>query len=108
MQRREFLKLSGAAFGSTVLLLGLPQLVGAMPVETQAGDKRFRGYNHDGDIFISHDAGETWQLHTRLGSEYSISDFVVDYSDRVYVKVGFKGYHFHLVLSQTGDKWKTV
>ena len=108
MQRRDFLKLSGATLGSTLLLLGLPQFVGAMPVEAQARGKRFRGYRKDGDIFVSHDAGETWQLHTRLGSQYSISDFIVDYTDQVYVKVGFMGYHFHLILSQTGDQWKTV
>ena len=108
MQRREFLKLSGATLGSTLLLLGVPQLVGALPVETQAKGKRYRGYRKAGDIFISHDSGETWQLHTRLGSQYSINDFTVDFADRVYVKVGFMGYHFHLILSQNGDKWKTV
>ena len=108
MQRREFLKLSGAALGSTALLLGLPQLVGAMPVETQAGDKRFRGYKRDGDIFISHDAGETWQLHTRLGSEYSIQDLFTDASGQMYARVGFLHYHFQLFLSKDGDKWKTM
>lgn len=108
MQRREFLKLSGAALGSTALLLGLPQLVGAMPIEAQAQGKRFRGYRRDGDIFVSHDSGETWQLHTRLGSQCSIQDFKVDYADQVFVKVGFMGYHFYLVLSPNGNQWKTV
>ena len=108
MQRREFLKLSGATLGSTLLLLGLPQLVGALPVEAQAQGKRYRGYRIAGDIFISHDAGETWQVHTHLGPEYSINDFTVDHADRVHVKVGFKGYHFYLILSEDGDKWKTI
>ena len=53
---------------------------------------------------MSGDAGETWQLHTRLGTQYSINNFVVDHADQLYVQVGFTGYQFHLVLAQNGDK----
>ena len=108
MQRREFLKLSGATFGTTLLFLGLFNQVEALPVEARSQGKYYRGYRKDGDIFISHDDGNTWQLHTRLGPEYSIDDFTVDHADQVYVRVGFMKYHFQLVLAASGDKWKTI
>jgi len=107
MQRREFLKLSGAALGSTLLLTGLFHKVSALPVEARSAGKHYRGYRSDGDIFVSQDAGETWQLHTRLGSQYSIEDLFVDSSDQMYARVGFMQYHFHLFLSKDGDQWKT-
>ena len=109
MQRREFLKLSGAALGSTLLLTGLSnQLAAALPVEAQSRGTHFRGYRNDGDIYVSGDAGESWQLHTRLGSEYSIDDLFVDSSDQMYAQVGFMQYHFQLFLSKDGKQWKTA
>jgi hypothetical protein len=108
MQRREFLKLSGAVLGSSLLLFGLPQFVAALPVEVQAQGKRYRGYRQGGDIFVSHDDGNTWQLHTRLGPEYSIDHFTVDYADQVYVRVEYMKYRFYLVLAPNDQQWKTV
>jgi hypothetical protein len=109
MQRREFLKLSGAALGSTLLLTGLSrQLAAALPVEARSRGRHFRGYRNDGDIFVSEDAGETWQLHTRLGSEYSVDDLFVDSEAQMYAQVGFMQYHFQLFLSKDGKQWKTA
>lgn len=108
MQRREFLKLSGAALGSTLLLTGLFRLTSALPVEARSRGRHFRGYRNDGDIFVSEDAGETWQLHTRLGSEYSVDDLFVDSEDQMYARVGFMQYHFQLFLSKDGKQWKTA
>lgn len=107
MHRREFLKLSGATLGSTLLLTGLFRLASALPVEAQTRGRHFRGYRNDGDIFVSEDAGETWQLHTRLGSQYSVDDLFVDSEDQMYAQVGFMGYHFQLFLSKDGKQWKT-
>ena len=107
MQRREFLKLSGAALGSTALLTGLFQLVSTLPVQAQSRGKNYRGYRNDGDILVSEDAGETWQIHTRLGSEYSIDDLFVDSADQLYARVGFRQYHFDLFLAKDGQ-WKTA
>ena len=108
MHRREFLKLSGATLGSTLLLTGLFRLVSALPVEAQARGRYFRAYRYDGDIFVSEDAGESWQLHTRLGSQYSINDLFVDSEDQMYAQVGFMGYQFQLFLSKDGKQWKTA
>jgi len=108
MQRREFLKLSGAALGSTLLLTGLYHQVSALPVEARSRGKFYRGYRNDGDIFISHDSGETWELHSRLGSEYSIQDLFTDSAGQMVVRVGFMQYHFQLFLSNEGNQWKTM
>ena len=108
MQRREFLKLSGAALGSTVLLTGLSLQLAALPVDAKSQGKHFRGYRNDGDIFVSEDAGETWRVHTRLGPQYTIDDLFVDSQDQMYARVGFMQYHFQLFLSKDGTQWKTA
>lgn len=108
MQRREFLKLWGAALGSALFLTGLSRELASLPVETKFRGKHFRGYRNQGDIFVSEDEGETWQLHARLGSEYSIDDLFVDGADQMYARVGFMQYHFQLFLSEDGKQWKTV
>jgi hypothetical protein len=108
MQRREFLKLWGAALGSTVLLTGLSRQLAELPVEAISQGRHFRGYRNQGDIFVSEDDGETWQLHAQLGSQYSIDDLFVDPADQMYARVGFMQYHFQLFLSEDGRQWKTA
>ena len=108
MQRREFLKLAGAALGSALVLTGSSRQLAALPVEANFKGRHFRGYQSDGDIFVSEDDGETWQLHARLGSEYSIEDLFVDTSDRMYARVGYLQYRFQLFLSEDGQQWKTA
>ena len=108
MQRRDFLKLSGVAFVSTLLLTELSRQVTALPVEAVSRGRHFRGYRNNGDILVSEDAGETWQLHTRLGSEYSIEDLFVDSDDQMHAQVGFLHYQFQLFLSEDGTQWKTL
>lgn len=107
MQRREFLKLAGAGLGST-LLLGLSDQLAVLPVEAKSQGKVFRGYRNGGDIFVSEDDGATWQLHARLGSQYSIDDLFVDTADQMYARVGFMQHHFQLFLSEDGKQWKTA
>jgi hypothetical protein len=108
MQRREFLKLAGAALSSALVLTGSSRQLAALPVEAIFKGRHFRGYRNDGDIFVSEDNGETWQLHARLGSEYSIDDLFVDASEQMYTRVGFMQYHFQLFLSEDGKQWKTA
>jgi hypothetical protein len=108
MQRREFLKLWGATLGSALLLTGLSRELASLPVEARFQGRHFRGYRNQGDIFVSEDDGETWQLHSRLGSEYSIDDLFADGVDRMGARVGFMQYHFQLFLSEDGKQWKTI
>ena len=108
MQRREFLKLAGAAVGSTVLLTGVSHTLAALPVEATFQGKHFRGYRNAGDIFVSEDGGETWQLHSRLGQQYSIDDLFVSAAGQMHARVGFMHYQFQVFLSEDGTQWKTT
>jgi len=108
MQRREFLKLAGTALGSALWLTGSSRHLADLPVEAKFNGRHFRGYRNEGDIFVSEDEGETWQLHARLGSEYSIDDLFVNTSDRMYAQVGYLQYQFQLFLSEDGKQWKTT
>ncbi len=108
MQRREFLKLSGAALASTLLLTGSSRQLAELPVEAVSQGRHFRGYRNQGDIFVSVDDGETWNLHARLGSQYSIDDLFVDTADQMHARVGFKQFQFKLFLSEDGRQWKTA
>ena len=108
MQRREFLKLSGAGVGSAVLLTGLSRQLATLPVEAIFQGKLFRGFRNGGDIFVSEDAGKTWQLHARLGPQYSVDDLFVNAADHMQARVGFMQYQFQLSLSSDGNQWKTA
>jgi hypothetical protein len=108
MERREFLKLAGAGLGSTLLLTGLSRQLAELPVQAKSRGKAFRGYRNDGDIFVSEDDGETWELHTRLGSQYSIDDLFVDTADQMHARIGFMQFHFQLFLSEDGKQWVTA
>ena len=108
MERREFLKLWGAALGSTLFLTGVSHQLATLPVEAISQGRHFRGYRNQGDIFVSEDTGMTWQLHARLGSQYSIDDLFVDAMDQMYARVGFMRYQFQLILSEDGTRWNTV
>ena len=107
MDRRNFLKLGGTAL--TFILLPTISLgnYSNFSTETESRGRRFHGTS-DGDIYLSQDAGKTWQLHTRLGSQYQILDLVTDPKERVFASVGFQSYHFYLALSSNGINWNTV
>ena len=75
MNRREFLKVSGIAYGMLALLLG-PKAVKQIASEPQgqAAGKFYRG-TLDGKIFKSENKGLSWKLHTNLGDQYSVLVF---------------------------------
>src|SRR5688500_13091002 len=107
MQRREFLKLAGAGLGSTLLLSGLSGQLAVLPVQAKSQGKLFRGYRNDGDILVSEDAGEPWQFHNRLGSQFSIDDLFVDASDQMYARVGLcniTSSYFFLKMGSNGKR----
>ena len=107
MNRRDFLKLGGVV--STVMLVGSQLAVSLADrlVEAQVGDLIYRG-THDGKVYLSEDAGETWQIHTNFGDEYSIVDMAADSHQNLQAEVGFGGYRFQLTLDPNGKIWRTA
>jgi len=107
MNRREFLKLGGVV--STVMLVG-SQLAGSLAdrfVEAQVGDLVYRGTN-DGRVYLSENAGETWQIHTNFGDEFSIVEMAADPHQNLQAELGFAGYSFQLTLDPNSKIWRTA
>ena len=108
MNRRNFLEISGLL--SVALFVPYSPLLSQsknLPVELMANGMTFRG-TPAGEIYTSHDAGQTWQLHTRLGSEYAITGLFSDGSQRIHAQVAFKGRSFELALAKDNKYWITV
>jgi hypothetical protein len=107
MHRREFLKLGGL-FSSAFIILSNPVgKIVSLPLEVQAHGKVYRATN-PGKIYISENAGKTWQLHTNFGSEYSILDLRANLWDQVHAQLGFSSHNFELKLAQNEQNWLTV
>ena len=105
MHRRQFLKLVG--FGTVgaglSLSIGAGAALGASQVIT------FRGSVYRGDtkgrIFVSKNGGATWQVHTKLGSGYSVNAFAVDARGRLAATIGYRRRSFTLILSADAQRW---
>ncbi|NOH01779.1 MAG: hypothetical protein HND47_07375 [Chloroflexi bacterium] len=104
MNRRDFLKLSGLM--STILFLPLGKAAN-LSIEAQAGGSHYRG-TLDGRVYVSPDAGRTWQLHTDFGSMFPVLDMAADGHENVHARLGFSGYTFRLTLSPNSKAWRTV
>jgi hypothetical protein len=106
MNRRGFLK-TGALLSMAFFLPSSP-IKGFFnkSIEHSTGGKTYRG-TADGEVYVSADAGRSWQLHYRLGPEYSILNIFSGRNGNVYLTVGYKTYSFHLNLSQDGKYWKS-
>jgi hypothetical protein len=104
MNRREFVKLSGLMSVFSLVTAGVIGYVTKRPVEAAAFGKIYRG-TYDGSIHISEDRGQSWQLHSHFGPEYSILDIFTGTDSRLYIRTGFRQYDFHLVLSHNQHAW---
>jgi hypothetical protein len=109
MNRRDFLKVSSLSSAAIFVQIG-PLISEATNLKSdwlKADDILFRG-TYNGEIHTSKDAGQTWQLHTRLGTEYAVTDFFLDWSQRVHAQVVFAGRNFDLVLTKDKKLWRAV
>ena len=108
LNRRRFLALLGlvslGAVASVPMAGGLA--LGAAPTTVSAG-RLYRG-DRTGRIYVSHDQGTTWQLHTYLGPELKVERLVTDRTDRVHATIGYVGRAFELVLAADQRSWLTV
>lgn len=107
MDRRDFLKL-GSLFSLSMLmpLNTLSRQLG-MPVEAQAHGLSYRG-TRDGDVYVSKDAGLTWQLHTRFGSGFSIVDLKAGAREQLLARIEYVGHDFGLSLAPNSHTWMTM
>ena len=108
MNRRDFLKISGVTFLTLIVQFNpVLSLSKKLPVDLMVNDFTIRG-TPGGEIYTSHDAGSTWQLHTRLGSKYAITGLFLDGSQHVHAQVTFGGRSFELALAQDNKYWLTI
>jgi hypothetical protein len=106
MDRRNFLKLSGLLSAAVFMQFNSLEKAVSFPVEVEAQGKLFRGTS-DGKIYISANAGKSWQLHTNFGSAFYIFGLADDWG-QVHAQLGFEGHSFELALIENGKTWRTV
>lgn len=104
MDRRDFLKVSGLASSSLFLVSSPFKSMLKFPVQVVVKGKIFKG-TPEGDVFVSEDAGRTWKLHARFGSDCPILDLYVDHNGQVALQAGYKLYSFRLFLAKNGKDW---
>jgi hypothetical protein len=63
---------------------------------------------NDGKIYVSANAGKSWQLHTTFGSEFSIFGLRENLWGQVHAELGFDDHSFELTLAQHGTMWRTM
>lgn len=107
MYRRDFLKLNGLLSAALFMQFSSLGKVVSFPLEVEAQGKLYRGTS-DGKIHVSGDAGKSWQLHTKFGSDFSIQYLSVNFWGQVKAELGFAGRSFELVLAETGNIWKAI
>jgi hypothetical protein len=108
MNRRDFLKVSSLFSAALFIQVGpLSSKARTQPIELEYKGMLFRG-TRDGEIHVSYDSGQTWQLHTRLGTECSITSIFMDWSQRVHTQIAFADRSFDLVLAKGNRYWVTA
>ena len=117
LNRRSFLKASGAAAGAlavgalpkfyplqAIKPIHPPEPIGA-GVQVELGKRVLRG-TRDGRVLESLDGGRTWRVITKLGERCAILALQVQ-AELVYAEIGLQGYRFTLT-SADGRIWRTL
>ncbi len=107
MYRRDFLKL-GSLFSLSMLMpLNALSRLPNPQIEAETRGLLYRG-TWDGDILVSEDAGATWRLHTRFGSDCSITRLSLGARQQVVARIEYRGYPFFVVLAPNSKNWLTM
>lgn len=103
MNRRDFLKLSGAASIALLLQAGpAGKLLGA-PTQAEAKGVLYRGTPH-GKIYRSPD-GKKWEQMVNFGPDYSIDRVDKDLRGQVFARLRYSGRAFEIRLLDDGKTW---
>ena len=113
MRRRAFLKLVGLASVAGSLpwvsaVAAASRRPAGSPAATQLsapGSRLYQG--RGGRIYMSSDAGRSWQLHTDLGPEYDVRRVLTDDAGGATARVGYGGRSFRLTLAPDLRSWLT-
>ncbi len=107
MHRRDFLKLGSLLSLALVAPINPLSKLSGFAVETEAQGLLYRG-THDGEVYVSKDAGGTWQLHTRFGADCAITRLSVGAGQRVVARIEYLGHPFYLSLGPDTRAWRTM
>lgn len=107
MYRRDFLKLSGLLSAAALLPINSLANAVSLPTEVEVQGWLFRG-TPDGKIFMSADAGQSWQMHTNFGSDFSIVYLGLNFWGQLEAQLGFAGHNFEVALARNGKAWKAM
>jgi hypothetical protein len=105
MNRRNFLRATATMALTTTVLAGGLDVADAGAATS--GTVRYRG-SRDGKIFVSRNAGRTWQLFTNFGPDYSIPKIAIDSHHRAVATMVYRHRPFKLILQPDNRSWNTV
>ena len=108
MLRRDFLKLVGLSTAAAAVALAVP--IASISAASKTVSSGGRLYRCDGSsrISVSADGGQSWAVHTDLGTGYAVSRLTVDRSDRLIATVGYRAWSFKLLLAPNLTTWMTA
>src|SRR4051794_4539600 len=107
MYRREFLKLGGLFSAAVMMRFNSLAKAVSFPVEVEVHGKLFRGTS-EGKIYVSGDAGKSWQMHTNFGADISILDLRTNFWGQLQTQLDIAGHSFELALAHGGKTWRSV
>jgi hypothetical protein len=105
--RRQFLRgigLATVAVATRSALSALPAAAASKAVASGGRLYRFEGTC----VFVSTDAGSTWQLHTDFTSVYSVRGLSADRGGTLRATLRYQGRSFGLALASDQQAWLTV
>lgn len=106
LNRREFLKLTGLAFASSVMLPTHRVLEHRLANPQIRFDGNLLRGTSDGTILISNDNGKTWSKLVNFGDHQTVIQ-LLQKNGLIFVNLGLGSYDFWL-KSADGQKWLTV
>ena len=106
MNRRDFLKLGGAASAILVLPIGLIAKGMDSLATAELNGTIYRGTS-DGKVLRSSDEGKNWSQVTDFGAGFNVFSLSAVQRDRIYARLGYAGKDFGLVYSPAEHTWRT-